>query len=147
MPNPRKAAPIVFLDANVLFSAAHTAEGRSAALFSLARKRLCRLVISRYAVEEARRNLIDKKPEALKVFPKLLAWIFIHPEADPKRLEQVNAVGLRDENDVPVLAAAIGRADIFVTGDQKHFGPWMGQTIHGVKIMSLAQTLEHLLSK
>ena len=151
MPERRKPAAgerlILFLDANVLFSAAYSADGRSAALFALARKRLCRLVTSRYAIEEAHRNLADKKPGVLAAFSALLAWVKAHPEADPKRLEQAATVGLKDEMDVPILAAAIGHADVLVTGDRRHFGPWMGKTIHGVKVMGLAETLDMLLAK
>ena len=44
-----------FLDANVLFTEAHNAGGRSAAIFRLARLGACALVTSPHALEEARR--------------------------------------------------------------------------------------------
>ncbi len=46
----------VFLDANVLFSAAY-GSSRIGALWDRARFGRCRLLASRYAIEEARRNL------------------------------------------------------------------------------------------
>jgi predicted nucleic acid-binding protein len=150
MPDRRNPPPgrrwVLFLDANVLFSAAYSSEGRSAALFALARKRLCRLTTSQYALEEARRNLSGKKPGALTVLSALMAWVKTHPEATPQQMEPASTVGIKDEMDVPILAAAIGHADILVTGDRKHFGPWMGKTLHGVKVLSLSETLGLILA-
>ena len=141
-----KPLPSFFLDANILFSAAYCTEGRCAALFALARKKRCRLVTSRFAVEEARRNLSDKKPECLKVFSTLVAALSLCSEAKPEHLEKAAAIGL-DRGDIPILGAAIDNAEFMVTGDRKHFGPWMGETVYGLEVMGLAETLEALLLK
>ena len=58
----------VFLDANVLFAAAISPEGRSAALFVLAEHRACTLLTSAHAMTEARRNLEGRYPNALERF-------------------------------------------------------------------------------
>ncbi|MBK8871672.1 MAG: PIN domain-containing protein [Elusimicrobia bacterium] len=142
---PERRGPVIFLDANVVFSAAYTPEGRSAALFALARRRLCRLVSSRYAMEEARRNLVRKKPLALDRFDMLTHWLHLCAEADALRLEKARSVGVTDPMDVPVLAAAIGRADILATGDRKHFGPWMTKEIQGLTILGLADVLRRIV--
>jgi predicted nucleic acid-binding protein len=55
----------IFLDANVLFSAARNPDGNCAALVRLAGRRRCALLSSRFAIEEARRNLALKSPQAL----------------------------------------------------------------------------------
>jgi len=138
------AAKRFFLDANILFSAAYSAEGRSAALFALARRRLCRLVTSHYAIQEAQRNLSDKKPGALKSLTPLLNWVKVVREANIAERERVAAIGL-DAMDAPILAAAIGAADVLVTGDHKHFGRWMGKDIFGVRVSSLADALDFVL--
>ena len=143
---PRRG-PVLFLDANILFSAAHSPSGRSSALFSLARQRFCRLIASRFALEEARRNLADKYPQALPRLAALTNWVHPCEEADAPRMEKARALGLADPMDVPILAAAIDRADLLVTGDLKHFGPWMNHKIHGVTILGLAQTLDFVLSR
>ena len=135
----------VFLDANVVFSAAYSPEGRSATLFLFGRRKHCHLISSRFALEEARRNLEQQRVEALKAFAKNLPWIRVVPEADASAIEKVASIGL-DAGDVPILAAAIGQAAILVTGDQKHFGRWMGQTVYGVRVLSLAATLDLLIS-
>lgn len=133
--------PRLFLDANVLFSAAHSPEGRGAALFRLARGGICRLVSSSYAVLEARRNLEEKSPGGAKALSALLPPIEIVPEADAGTRARAAETGL-DAEDVPILAAALGRCDGLVTGDRRHFGAWMGTTKLGVRILSLAEALE-----
>ena len=46
-----------FLDANVIFTAAHNPNGNGRALFRLAAEQQLELVSSRYALEEAARNI------------------------------------------------------------------------------------------
>lgn len=130
----------LFLDANILFSAAHSPQGRGAALFALARKGSCRLLSSHYAAIEAERNLREKNPEAMKALGALLLEVVLLPEADAQTLARAAATGL-DGADVPILAAAIGRGAALVTGDRRHFGPWMGKELLGVEILGLAQAL------
>jgi predicted nucleic acid-binding protein len=135
--------PRIFADANILFSAAYSPGSRAAALLRLARGGYCQVLTSGYAIEEAQRNLQKHKPESLKPFAKLLYFIRRLPEGDLHHQEVCVAMGL-DAGDVPILSAAIGKADILVTGDQMHFGRWMGQTIEGVLILSLASALQRL---
>lgn len=52
----------LFLDANILFSAAHRAEGPAADLFELAASQRCELVSSSFAIDEARRNVAKDAP-------------------------------------------------------------------------------------
>jgi uncharacterized protein len=63
----------VFMDANVLFAAAISPEGRSAALFTLAQRGACTLLTSAHAAAEARRNLEARYPDALGRFDHLTA--------------------------------------------------------------------------
>ena len=130
----------LFLDANVIFSAALSNQSRAAVLFGLARAGACKLVSSGYAVEEARRNLKAKHPDALNRFAKVVDLIEVGAEADSRRLLQAAATGL-DPGDVPILAAALGQADALVTGDRKHFGQFMGKKLLGLRILSLAEAL------
>jgi predicted nucleic acid-binding protein len=66
----------VFLDANVLFSAAYR---ERAGLLALWKIRDARLLTSGYAAEEARRNL--ETPERKTRLERLLATVEIVPEA------------------------------------------------------------------
>ena len=52
----------LFLDANVLFTAAHNPQGKAALTIELGKRRHWGLATSHYASEEARRNLAQKFP-------------------------------------------------------------------------------------
>jgi len=57
-----------FLDANVIFTAAHNPDGNGRALFRLAAEQQLELVSSRYALEEAARNIAVNFPECVGEF-------------------------------------------------------------------------------
>jgi predicted nucleic acid-binding protein len=119
----------VFLDANVLFSAAYR-EG--AGLLALWERPDVQLVTSGYAVEEARRNLdtADRRSR----LETLIAAIRIESEAPhvplPRRVRL-------PEKDVPILRAAMAAgATHLLTGDLRDFGHLLGRRVGGVKIQT-----------
>ncbi len=128
-----------FLDANVLFSASN-AGGSFAGLLELLVDHGT-AVTSDVAIEEARRNLVLKRPAWLPAFEALLPKLEIVPSmvfSLPVTLA---------EKDVPLLCAAIrGRCDLFVTGDRRDFGALMGRTIPGVRVVSPLQLAKLLAS-
>jgi predicted nucleic acid-binding protein len=131
----------LFLDANILFSAAWKEGGAAERLFRLADADFCTLMISRLAVEEARRNLKDKRAARLPEFEKLLTFLQVVPDPDSEALKIASAHGLPNK-DVPILAAAIAaRADVLVTGDRLHFGHLYGQRAGGVVVLTLSEAL------
>lgn len=135
-----------FLDANVLFSACISAEGRAAALVALARRGLCDLVTSAHAIEEAHRNLQARYPEAVAGLKAILRSVETVPEALPDRVDQVRRAYRLPLEDAPILASAIAcKADALVTGDRTHFGSLFGSTIEGIKILSLREALKVVL--
>lgn len=136
----------LFLDANVLFAAAYSPDGRSAVLFALAGDVLCALSSSRHAIGEASRNLALKAPEATPELERLLALVDIVPEADSRLVAWAADSGL-PANDAPILAAATAaRVDVLVTGDRTHFGHLFDSTVGGVTVLppgaALARVLE-----
>jgi predicted nucleic acid-binding protein len=136
----------LFLDANVLFSAAHSADGRARGLFSLAESEFCSLVTSEHAIAEARRNLLMKHPTATGDLEALLTQVTRVPEGGPGVVKWARRSGL-PENDVPILAAAAAAGtDLLVTGDRRHFGHLYGATTGGVRIVTLREALR-LVSK
>ena len=135
----------LFLDANVLFTAAHNPGGRSAAIFHLARAGACRLVTSPHAFEEARRNLRIKHPSATDALERLVSLASVGPEAPSKDVAWALEQGL-PLKDAPILAAAAqARCDVLVTGDRTHFGPLYGRRLRGVEVLSPADALARLL--
>lgn len=108
----------VFLDANVLFSAAYRQGAGVSQLWDLDD---VQLLTSAYAVEEARRNLQDE--EQLHHLDALLKPVEMVPES----VEHLAwASELINEKDAPILSAARGgEARALVTGDVRHFGVLM----------------------
>ncbi len=119
----------VFLDANVLFSAAYRAETSLHRLWQLED---VALLTSSYALEEASRNL--ESPEQLQRLRRLQDAVEIGlPSGDEPRLPA--EVDL-PEDDQPILAAAIAmRASHLLSGDLRAFGRYFGQRLAGVLVL------------
>jgi hypothetical protein len=132
----------VFLDANILFSAAKTA-GAVRELLARLEAGGHVLCADAYVVEEARRNLLAKGPEALAALEAVLARVEVaafHPGALPAL-----AAALVHEKDRPVVAAAARlRCDALLTGDRTHFGALYGGKLLGVAIHSPRSLAEWL---
>ena len=128
----------VFLDANTLFSGAHSDSRMRAFLKVLSRHADC--VTNAYAVEEARRNLELKYPASLAGLDDIL-----------RRCPLVSAlaVDLSVElvaKDRPILSGAIaGQATHLLTGDQTDFGHLFGKTVQGVKVVSPRMLADELV--
>jgi uncharacterized protein len=126
----------VFLDANVLFSAAYRVDSALVALWAPANG--ISVCSSRYAIEEARRNLEDS--DARERLEALLAGIEIVPDVATGRLP--TGITL-PEKDRPILLAAIATsATHLLTGDRAHFGTYFGRRIGGVLVQRPGDYLE-----
>lgn len=132
----------VFLDANVLFSAAKS-EGAVREFLRLLLDGGHECWVDHYVVIEARRNLGAKDPEMLKVLETLLARLRIcSVQAPDSTLAEVVWLPQKDR---PVLAAAIRlRCDALLTGDRRHFGAAYGKVFGGVTIHSPRTLAESL---
>jgi predicted nucleic acid-binding protein len=133
----------IFLDANILFSAAKS-DGAVRELLARAHAGRHTLCVDGYVVAEARRNLAALGTEALAALEALLAYLelarFRATELPP------DAAALLPEKDRPVLAAAIRLGcEALVTGDRTHFGALFGKTIVGVSVHSPRSLAEALL--
>lgn len=117
----------VFLDANVLFSAAYKADS---GLLQLWKLKTAGLWSSRYALEEARINL-EEESQLIRL-NRLSAAVHLI-EAGQRSLPRGITL---PEKDAPILLAALeGRATHLLTGDVRHFGSYFGKTIEGTEIM------------
>ena len=136
----------VFLDANVLFSAAYREAAPIKTFFELASVGTCVLVSSPHAVEEARRNLASKRPERLAEPEALPARVEICPEASALRVAWAASMGL-PAKDAPILAAAVeSRCPVLVTGDRTDFQALFGRRMEGTLVLLPAEALELLVS-
>ena len=127
----------LFLDANVLFSAAYRKDAGVRKLWGLPQTEL---VTSAYAAEEARRNL--GAPEQRAELEGLLETVHVsNPLADPAGHPGIEASGL-PKKDLPILRAAVAAvATHLVTGDRRHFGALFGKEVAGVLVVRPADHL------
>jgi predicted nucleic acid-binding protein len=136
----------LFLDANVIFSAAHRDEGRSQDLVALARGGWCELLASAHALEEARRNLELKSAGFERRLEQALEHTMVVAEAPVALVEWAQAQGL-PLKDAPILAAAVhAHADVLVTGDRRDFGHLFGHALRGTRVVTLAAALDLVLT-
>ena len=127
---------LVFLDANVLFSAAYRPDAGLRRLWRLPR---ARLITSAYVAEEARRNLSD--PGQRRELEELLGSVEVVLTTAPTDHPLFSTLQLADK-DRPVLLAAIGvGATHLLTGDFRHFGPYYRRRIEGVLVMASGEYL------
>lgn len=132
----------LFLDANILFTAAHNASGKAALVIELGQAGLWQVVSSAYAFEEARRNIARKYPDRLvrlEAFRSILRLV-----ADTGR--SGCPPGLPDK-DCPIYrAACLAKADVLLTGDIRDFGFLMNDRTQadGLLIQTVADFLDGL---
>jgi predicted nucleic acid-binding protein len=136
----------VFLDANILFSAAKS-DGAVRSLLRLLVAGGHECWADAYVAAEARRNFEVKGSQALRAFDALLADLRVAAAGSPySRAAAEDAVAWLPEKDRPVLAAAIALdCDALVTGDRTHFGAGYGRAFGGVTIHSPRSLAEMLL--
>ena len=122
----------LFLDANILFSPAYSADSP---LLELWRLKKVLLFSSGYSLEEARRNLALLRPDRLSNLQQLIAKVQL-ADAPPLATVPIEARAL-PQKDLPILLAAIeARATHLLTADTRHFGPLRGKTLEGVLVLT-----------
>lgn len=132
----------LFLDANVLFSAAYREEAGLQRLWDLPD---VRLLTSSYALEEARRNLPE--PHQQDRLRELIRTVRVTGEAamtthSPQERFDLPSDTTLPEKDWPILLAAVASgATHLITGDLRHFGALYGSRIEGVRIVRPATYL------
>ena len=132
----------LFLDANILFSAAYKDAAPAALLIDLALATGIAVMTSRFAADEARRNVEAKAPACLPALDRYLAQIPLLAEAPARLVELAANIGLPSK-DAPILAAAwAARATHLVTGDRRHFGSLYDTAQQGTRIVLLRTALE-----
>jgi uncharacterized protein len=126
--------PRAFLDANVLFSAAWRQESALHRLWTIPE---VQYVTSTYAVVEALRNLdTDERCERL---------VRLLDAVDVVKIQHVQLVDewRLPEKDNPIASAAVeSQCEFLITGDRRHFGTLMGQTVQGITILSPAEFIK-----
>jgi predicted nucleic acid-binding protein len=125
----------VFLDANVLFSAAYRT---GAGLTQLWKLRGVTLITSEYAAQEARLNLSEAAQR--KRLDELLSSM--HVVATPPSRRLPRGIALPDKDTPIFLAALEAQASHLLTGDKQHFGKYFGRKVGGILILPPAEYLQ-----
>jgi predicted nucleic acid-binding protein len=121
----------LFLDANILFSAAYRQDAGIGRLWHFDN---VKLITSPYAAEEARINLTDT--DQRQRLETLLGSVVIVTGVSglPRGI-------VLPEKDRPILQAAIqARATHLLTGDKRHVGRYFGKRYGGVLVMARPST-------
>jgi uncharacterized protein len=129
----------IFLDANVLFPAAHNPSGKAALIVELGAQGHWQTMTSTLAVEEARRNLDIKFPACLTRLESILSKARVVSSVSGPTCP----IDL-PEKDRPIFLTAVKcRATHLLTGDVRHFGPFLNNPSRtaGVAIMTVADFL------
>ena len=88
------------------------------------------LCSSRYALEEARINIADNDQRLRLARLSETVHLF---EASHQEMPRGFSL---PEKDMPIILAAIGaHATHLLTGDLRHFGPYLGKKIEGIAIV------------
>jgi hypothetical protein len=130
----------IFVDANVLFSAARSS-GAIRTLLHMLQSTGHALAADAYVVAEARRNLEAKAgADALAYLEDLLGHIEVRQVSYADGAQEESLVRWLPEKDRPVLLAAMAmQCDVLLTGDRTHFGAGYGKTFAGVMVYAPAQ--------
>ena len=125
MPTTPLIKPRVFIDSDVLFAGSASPNEHSASLVILrmAEITLLEAIVSQQVIIETERNLAAKMPGALPAF-RLLVSRCLTIVSSPSAAEVASYVGLADDKDLPILAAAVqARCAWLVTFNTRHFQP------------------------
>ena len=132
----------LFLDANVLFTAAHNPDGKASLVVALAKAGHWEIATSAYCVSEARHNLERKYPARLDALDEILSVARLVADVG-----EAHCPIALPEKDRPVFASALRcGADRFLTGDRRHFGRFMNrpEKTNGLIVQTVANFLEEI---
>lgn len=131
----------VFLDSNVLFSAAYSGKekSRSYLFFELQDLNIIEIYISNLVRFESIHNIMIKKPEKSGFLNELLSKVII--------IEDVyiyyDDIKLLPENDRIILSSAVyHNIDFFITGNTKIFSPFYNKKLSNTLILTPKNFLE-----
>ncbi len=117
--------PRVFVDADVLFAGSASPNEHSASnlILRMAELTLIEAICSVQVITEVERNLQGKMPKALPAF-RLLVSRCLKIVEDPESSELTEFDGLANQEDLPILVAAIREeCSLLTTFNLRHYQP------------------------
>ena len=144
MPSPK---PLIFLDANVLFSAFHSFKGPAGTILEYFIESKLSVVVSQQVLEEIVRNLKLKLPESLPLFQKLLVNTPPMIVKNPSSAEIADWAQVINLEDASIIASAVAvQPDYLVTGDKHFFENSKIIERSGLRIVTPAQFIKEFKS-
>jgi len=134
----------IFLDANILFSAAKS-DGPIRSLVARLLDAGHECWVDGYVIDEARRNITAKAASRLPSLDALLSLLHVAMSSSVATGAAIE--GLPDKDQPVVAAAAALSCEMLVTGDRTHFGRFYGRLVRNVRIHSPRSLYEHLFPK
>ncbi len=125
LPKPVPELPIteVFFDSDALIAGSASPKGASFVLLQLSELSLIQGFTSKKVIEECRKNLQKKLPEALPAFEQIISYA-LKVVANPSNKETAQYNNMAHEKDLPILVAALKiKARFLVTFNSKDFYP------------------------
>jgi predicted nucleic acid-binding protein len=122
----------VFLDSCVVLAASLSATGASRRVFDLAGRHRWELIVSPWVLREVRDNLANKPAEASRAWAALRGRVTV--EGDELTFNWPLSFDVA--KDKPVLISALAYADVLLTLDRRDFGPLIGQTVYGMRVLT-----------
>ncbi|MCC5907793.1 MAG: PIN domain-containing protein [Balneolaceae bacterium] len=117
----------VFFDSDALIAGSASQRGASFVLLQLSELGLIQGIVSKKVIEECRKNIQNKLPDALPHFEQIIDHA-VKIVDNPAQKELKDYLNMADEKDVPILVAAIqAKAEYLVTFNTKDYFP--GDTV------------------
>jgi predicted nucleic acid-binding protein len=132
----------VFFDSDVMIAGSASASGASFALLHLAELGLIKGYVSSQVLEECRRNLAEKLPDAVVPFEKIVERCVTVWTASPDEYLLSLASNQAEKKDVSILASALEtKARFLVTFNVKHY--WTNSTAK-IEILTPGELLSRI---
>ncbi len=129
----------VFLDANVIFSAVWSLDGIPSRV--LKRSDVFEILTCDMAVEEARRNLAAKRPEAMADFIAAVGTLVVVPT-----VVQGATIPLNSKDKPIFFTAKACRADVLLTGDRGFRNVAATEGKRGLPVLSPREFYERFIA-
>jgi hypothetical protein len=128
----------LFLDSSVLLAASGSETGASREIFRRAPANEWLLLTTPYVNEEVLRNLPDLPPAASITWARLRPVLVLMDDV----LTLDRPALFARAKDRPILFGALAWADVLLTLDMSDFGPLLGQSFYGLRVLRPGVFLE-----
>jgi len=137
----------IFFDSDALIAGSASQEGASYLLLQLCELKIINGITSSQVIEECRKNIQQKLPEAISLFAQIVKET-LQVLPNPCKEELKKYQGMAHPKDLPILVAAITNdAKFLITFNVKHYYPTSVFKIQIIKPGELLQKIKLVLNQ